>query len=85
MAPEMLTVGEFNRSIDRLSQNITARFDRTDVKLDDHGDRLTTLETRFIARNADVHKTTRNNATGWGMGAAMFGVGVFKVVELIWK
>jgi hypothetical protein len=67
-----LTVGEFSRWSERTDKTL----DRIDGKLDNHGDRITALETKIDGRE----KSTKKAASGWSAGVA---AAIIAVLELL--
>ena len=60
------------------------RLDKIDLKLDDHLERLTAVETKLDERTERAKKETRK-ATGWGAGVAGLVVGVVELVKVLYK
>jgi hypothetical protein len=71
-----LSVGEFTRWSGRNDRML----EKIDNKLDDHGERITRLETTLKQRPQAEVKATRKTASGWSAGIAG---GVIMVLEIL--
>lgn len=73
---EMLSVGEFTRWSDRADRAL----ERIEGKVDNHGERLTRLETAIENRQ----KKTRRSASGWGGAAAGIVMLIVEGIHRFW-
>lgn len=82
MAPESyLTIGEFERALEKQTRLIMAGFGNTNTLLHAHGERLAALETKLSERTVSASSgLSKKGAAGWS--SAIAG-GLWLVLEAI--
>jgi len=79
MTLEPLTVGEFQRSMDRLH----GRFDSLERRVDECVVEVATVRTVVEERTASDKKQTRNSASGWSAAVAGGLIGAIEIAKVV--